>query len=282
MTTDLTKLPFNGLSNPAAESLTEAIAAPAVAEGFVVATLKTSDVAAAVPLVRSFVQALRDVAAQTGLVDVTLYRELDRSEMGGAVPFDQPFCERMLADIAARRGSQVARFPGLASADAFALSNPVADLVLFATYTSTTAATDAVNSWRADGSPFASLAQQVDASTIGAFRNRRRYAHVSLDPDAIQFFNLFPGPGDGDALWEAWQEVLPRYFDVAGIRSSLPLQALDPDQDMLLVNYAHADSMKYFLLGMVFDPNFLEDITRCYIDRGFASPHPFFCKIIPV
>lgn len=231
---------------------------------------------------RSVIQALRVTAALTGLVDVTVYRELDRTEMGGAVPFDQSFCERMLADISVRRETQVARFPGLASADAFALSNPVADLVLLATFTTTTAATDAANSWLADGSPFASLAQHLEGFTIGSFRNRRRYAHVSLDPDAIQFFNLFPGPGDGDALWDAWQEVLPRYFDVAGIRSSFPLQALDPDQDMLLVNYAHADSMKYFLLGMVFDPNFLEDITRCYLDRGFASPHPFFCKIIPV
>lgn len=281
MSTDLTKLPFNDIANPLAESLTEAITSPAVTEGFVVATLKAPDVAGVIPQVRSFTQALRAAAARTGLVDVTLYRQLDRTEMGGAVPFDQSFCERMLADISARRDTQVNRFPGLASADAFALSNPVADLVLLATFTTTTAATDAVNAWKADGSPFGSLAHRVDGFTIGAFRNRRRYARVSLDPNAIQFFNLFPGPGDGDALWQAWQEVLPRYFDVAGIRSSFPLQALDPDQDVLLVNYAHADSMKYFLLGMVFDPNFLGDVTRCYVDRGFAYPHPFFCKIVP-
>ena len=282
MTTDLTKLPFNAVANPTARSLTEAIFSPPVPDGFVVITLKTRDVAATVPHVRSFVAALRAVGSQTGLVDVTVFRELDRTEMGGAVPFDQSFCERMLADISARRATQTDRFPGLASADAFALSNPVADLVLVATFTTTTAATDAVTDWKADGSAFGTLAEHIEGSTISAFRNTRQYAHVSLDPNVIQFFNLFPGPGDADALWEAWQEVLPRYFDVAGIRSSFPLQAMDPDQPMLLVNYAHADSMKYFLLGMVFDPNFLEDITRCYVKRGFEYPHPFFCKIIPV
>lgn len=282
MTVDFTKLPFNGVTTPTADTLTEAIASPPVANGFIVATLKTHDVAATVPHVRSFVQALRAAGPDTGLVDITVYRELDRSELGGAVPFDQSFCERMLADISARRETQAGRFPGLASADAFALSNPVADLVLFATFETTAAAVDAANAWSEGGSAFGSLAQHAQGFTIGAFRNMQRYAHVSLDPDVIQFFNLFPGPGDGDALWDAWQEVLPRYFDVAGIRSSFPLQALNPEQPMLLVNYAHADSMKYFLLGMVFDPNFLEDIMRCYVQRGFASPHPFFCKIIPV
>ena len=281
MTVDFTKLPFNGVTNPAADTLTDAITAPPVDGGFVVVTLKTDDVPAAVPHVRDFIRSLRADGSRTGLVDVTLYRQLDRSELGGAVPFDQSFCERLLADIAARRDTQVGRFPGLASADAFALSNPVADLVLFVTFETTAAATEAVHAWHDDASAFRSLARHLQGFTIGAFRNMQQYAHVSLDPDAIQFFNLFPGPGDGNALWDAWQEVLPRYFDVAGIRSSFPLQALDPDQSILLVNYAHADSMKYFLLGMVFDPNFLEDITRCYVERGFGYPHPFFCKIIP-
>lgn len=282
MTVDFTKLPFNCVTNPAADTLTEAIAAPPVTSGFVVATLKTDDVSATVPRVRSFVRSLRADGSRTGLVDVTLYRQLDRSEMGGAVPFDQSFCEGMLADIAARRDAQVGRFPGLASADAFALTNSVADLVLLVTFETTAAATAAVSAWKDDGSAFGALAAHIQGFTVGAYRNMQQYAHVSLDPDAIQFFNLFPGPGDGNALWDAWQEVLPRYFDVAGIRSSFPLQALDPDQAMLLINYAHTDSMKYFLLGMVYDPNFLEDITRCYVQRGFGYPHPFFCKIIPV
>ncbi len=282
MSVDFTKLPFNGVTNPTADTLTEAIASPAVSNGFVVVTLKTHDVPAAVSDVRSFAQSLRASGPQTGLVDITAYRELDRSEMGGAVPFDQSFCDRMLADISARRYTQVERFPGLASADAFALSNPMADLVLLVTFETTAQAMDAATAWREDTSAFSLLAQRAQGFTIGAFRNMQQYAHVSRDPDVIQFFNLFPGPGDGDDLWKAWQEVLPRYFDVAGIRSSFPLQALDPDQPVLVVNYAHADSMKYFLLGMVFDPNFLEDITRCYVERGFAYPHPFFCKIIPV
>ena len=282
MTVDLTKFPFNALANPSAETLTDAIAADPVSDGFVLVTLKSEDVAAAIPQVRSFAQSLRAGAAETGLVDITVYRELDRSEMGGAVPFDQSFCERVLADISARRATQVDRFPGLASADTFALKNDVADLVVFLTFGTVTQATDAVTAWKQDASAFNALVRNAQAFTIGAFRNMKQYARVSLDPDVIQFFNLFPGPGDPDALWEAWQEVLPRYFDVAGIRSSFPLQALDPGQSMLVVNYAHADSMKYFLLGMVFDPNFLEDIQRCYVDRGFAFPHPFFCKVVPV
>ena len=282
MPVDFTKLAFNTVPHPSADTLTDAIAWDPVSDGFVVVTLKAPDVAALVPHVRTFAQALRSTASESGVVEITAYRELDRSEMGGAVPFDQSFCDQMLADIAARRDTQVARFPGLASADRLALSNEVADLVLFVTYRSTAEATDAVSAWQQDSSPFRVLLQETQGFTIGAFRNRRQYARVSLDPDAIQFFNLFPGPGDGDGLWEAWQEVLPRYFDVAGIRSSFPLQALDPEQAMLLVNYAHADSMKQFLLGMVFDPNFLEDIKRCYTDRGFAFPHPFFCKVIPL
>ena len=282
MSVDFTKLPFNGLANPSAENLTDAITSAPVSEGFVVVTLKNDDAAAALTHVRSFAQELRADAVATGFVDMTVYRELDRSEMGGAVPFDQSFCERMLADIAARRDTQVERFPGLASADSLALKNDLADLVLFITFETTALATRAVAAWQQDASAFGVLTQNAQAFTIGAFRNKKQYARVSLDPDVIQFFNLFPGPGDGEALWEAWQEVLPRYFDVAGIRSSFPLQAVDPDQTLLLVNYAHTDSMKYFLLGMVFDPNFLEDVQRCYVDRGFAFPHPFFCKVIPV
>lgn len=228
MSVDFIKLPFNGVTNPAADTLTEAIASPAVPNGFVVVTLKADDVPAAVTHVRSFAQSLRAIGPQVGLVDITAYRELDRSEMGGAVPFDQSFCERMLADISARRDTQVVRFPGLASADAFALSNPMADLVLLVTFETTAQAMDAATAWREDTSAFNSLAQHTQGFTIGAFRNRQRYAHVSLDPDVIQFFNLFPGPGDGDALWEAWQEVLPRYFDVAGIRSSFPPPGVGP------------------------------------------------------
>lgn len=153
--------------------------------------------------------------------------------------FDQSFCEQMLADIAGRRDTQTERFPGLAAADSLALSNPMADLVLLVTFQTTAQASDAVTEWGQGDSVFAPLAEQSTAFTLGAFRNMQRYARVSLDPDVIQFFNLFPGPGDANGLWEAWQEVLPRYFDVAGIRSSFPLQ------------------------------------------RGFAFPHPFFCKLIP-
>ena len=75
---------------------------------------------------------------------------------------------------------------------------------------------------------------------------------------------------------------MPWFLEVAGFRSSFPLLALDPGQPLLVVNYAHVDSVKHFLHGVAYDPNFLETITRCYLDRGFKSPLQFFCKIVPV
>jgi hypothetical protein len=33
---------------------------------------------------------------------------------------------------------------------------------------------------------------------------------------------------------------------------------------------------------VAYDPNYLETVTRCYTDRGFTLPAPFFCKIVPV
>ena len=279
---DLTKFPYNGLTHPQATTLTEAIAAEPVKDGFVVVTLKAGDSSSLAPQIRAFAQQLRLSADETGFRDITACRQLRRDEMGGAVPFDQAFCESILDDIAARQGSQSDRFPGLASTENFVLSNTMADWVLLITYGSPEEALAAARAWQREESPFAAAFSGQVEHTINAFENMMRYAHVSLDPGVIQFFNLFPGPGDPDGLWPAWEEVLPRYFDAAEIRSSFPLKALDPQQPLILVNYAHADSVKHFLLSMLFDPNFIEDIARCYEGRGFAFPHPFFCKVMPV
>jgi hypothetical protein len=105
---------------------------------------------------------------------------------------------------------------------------------------------------------------------------------VSRDPNVIQFFNFFPAPGDADALWQGWQDALPWFFETGEMRSSFPMKALDPEQPLLVVNYAHFDSIKHFFLGVAYDPNYLEVVTRCYADRGFTLPMPFFCKIVPV
>ena len=285
MVVDLTRFPYNGITNVRARTLTEAITADPVDHGFVVVTLKAEagEASSLAAPTRMFAQQLRRSADETGFGGITAYRQLRRDEMGGAVPFDQAFCESVLGDIAARRGTQSDRFPGLVSTENFVLSNTMADWVLMITFGSCDEALAAARAWQHQDSPFAAaFSGHVVRFTINAFQNVMRYANVSLDPDVIQFFNLFPGPGDPDGLWPAWEEVLPRYFDAAEIRSSFPLKALDAQQPLILVNYAHADSVKHFLLSMIFDPNFLEDIERCYEGRGFAFPHPFFCKVVPV
>ena len=53
-------------------------------------------------------------------------------------------------------------------------------------------------------------------------------------------------------------------------------------QPMLLVNCAHCDSIKTFLVGTLYDPRFVETLKACYGQRGVTAPMPFFCKIVPV
>jgi hypothetical protein len=163
------------------------------------------------------------------------------------------------------------------------LSSPHADWVLLVSYETTDLALQAANRLNsgADES-MAILAASVQESTVGAFRNMTQYASVSRDPNVIQFFNLFPAPGNRDILWPAWQEALPWFFEIAEFRSSFPLLALDPSQQLLIVNYAHTDSAKHFINGTLYDPGFMESMKSCYIDRGVTLPHPFFCKIVPV
>lgn len=282
MTVDFTKFAFPALESPHAASLTEALKAPPVSGGFVVVTIKHSNPVELESAVREFVFGLRESAAGTGMTDVTVYRQLRRQEFGGAIPFDQAICDRVLDDVGQRRTSQPDRFPAAAMAPHILMQNEIADWVIFVELDGPDQAKAAAEVWRQGDRGFEALRQRVEACSINAFHNMMRYASVSRDPNAIQFFNLFPAPGDLDTLWQAWQDALPWFFEIGEIRSSFPLLALDPNQPLLLVNYAHCDSVKHFLAGVAYDPIFMEVMQRCYAARHITSPHPFFCKIVAV
>ena len=282
MTLDFTKFPFPTIDNPQALSLTDGITAMPVPQGFVVVTLRLGDEDNDVRRVRAFAQNARAETATMRCTDITAYRQLRADELGGAVPFDQAICNRVLEDVRERHARQVDRTPPIESIFQMLEQNPVANWVLLAEFPSPDEALAAAAAWGSGLGAFAGLAGKASAYSVGAFSNKMRYASVSRDPNLIQFFNLFSGPGDADALWDAWQEALPWFFEIGEIRSSFPLEALEPGQAMLLVNYAHCDSVKHFLHGIAYDPVFGELIASCYLQRGFQMPHPFFCKIVPV
>ena len=71
---DLTKFPYNGLTNPQATTLTEAIATDPVEDGFVVITLKAAGGESLAAQARLFAQQLRSAAEDSGLGDITAYR----------------------------------------------------------------------------------------------------------------------------------------------------------------------------------------------------------------
>jgi hypothetical protein len=277
MTVDFTKFPFPNLWQPQAATVTEAIKAEPVASGFVIITLKAVNVDGFVADVRAFAAQLRDKAASLGLADIIACRQLRRDELGGAMPFDQPICESLLREAASRESTRQAA--GMVSA--IALGNAVANWVLRLEFKTPELASAAARAFTGSDEGFAALTSATTEHTVGAFRNMMRYASVSRDPDVIQFFNLFPSPGKLDVLWPSWQEALPWFFEVGGILSSFPLLALDPKQPILLVNCAHCDSMKPFLIGTLYDPRFIETLMACYGQRGVTSPMPFFCKIVP-
>lgn len=282
MTIDFTKFPFPGIENPHASSLTESIKAAPVDSGFVVVTLKGAGSLVDVKTLRSFACTLRASAGDTGLIDITAYRQLRPDEFGGAVPFDQAICDHILADVEKRRETQADRFPGLKMVTGILEHNAVADWVMLVEFRSPKQALATAERWRRGDDAFELLTRNVGSHTVNAFKNLMRYASVSRDPNVIQFFNLFPSPGSLDVLWQSWQDALPWFFEVGEIRSSFPLLALDTSQPLLLVNYAHCDSVKHFFLGTAFDPLFLDVMKTCYADRGVTSPMPFFCKIVPV
>src|SRR5271165_2384735 len=278
MTVDFTKFPFPSLLKPQAANVTEAIRAEPVASGFVIITLKATDAEGLVANVRAFAAQLRAKAGSSGLTDIIACRQLRRDELGGAMPFDQPICESLLHEAASRESTRQAA--GMVSA--IALGNAVANWVLRLEFKTPELASAAARAFNDGDADFAALAGATTEHTVGAFRNMMRYASVSRDPNVIQFFNLFPSPGKLDVLWPSWQEALPWFFEVGGILSSFPLLALDPKQPMLLVNCAHCDSIKTFLVGTLYDPRFMETLASCYGQRGVTAPMPFFCKIVPV
>jgi hypothetical protein len=278
MTVDFTKFPFPSLQHPQAATVTEAITAEPVASGFVIITLKATDADGFAANVREFASSLRARAVSIGLTDITAYRQLRRDELGGAVPFDQPICESLLHEATSRESTREAG----TMVSAIALGNAVANWVLRIEFRTPELASATARAFNGGDEDFAALNRAATEHTVGAFRNMMRYASVSRDPNVIQFFNLFPSPGKLDVLWPAWQEALPWFFEVGGILSSFPLLALDPKQPILLVNCAHCDSIKQFLVGTLYDPRFLETLMACYGQRGVTSPMPFFCKIVPV
>ena len=281
MPVDYTKFPFPGIHNPQAATLTEAIRHDPVSAGFVIVCVKgTGD--GFVTKARAFAQAVRADAAKTGLTDITAYREIRVEELGGAVPFDQAICEMSLMNAERIEATQADRFPTVKPAIKMANQNDIADFTFLLEYETTDQALVAMKDFNGDTESFQALTQGTQSNTVGAFKNMMRYANVSRDPNVVQFLNFFPGPGDSEALWAGWQEALPWFFEVGEIRSSFPLVALDPDQPLLVVNYAHFDSVKHFFLGVSYDPTYLETVTTAYKDRGFKLPSPFFCKIVPV
>ena len=281
MSVDYTKFAFPGIHNPTAATLTEAIQWEPTTGGYIILCVKGTGDDFAVKA-RAFAQALRAQAPSSGLTDVTAYREIRTEELGGAVPFDQPICETSLKNAKRHAEMQSDRFPTVAPILKASNQNDIADYAFFLEYQNTNQATAAKESFEGGEASFKALTEGTKSSSINAFKNTMRYADVSRNPDVIQFFNLFPGPGSPDSLWEGWQEALPWFFEVGEFRSSFPLVALDPSQDLLLVNYAHTDSAKHFLLSASYDPTYLETVKHAYMDRGFKLPMPFFCKIVPV
>jgi hypothetical protein len=284
MSVDFTKFPYPRIERPDAPTLTEAITVDPVDSGFVVITAKATDPEAFTETARDVARLLRAGAGDSGLLEITAYRQLRREELGGAVPFDQPICEAIVARAAQAPPPQA---PGMANMGSLAqqivLGNPHANWVLLLEYGTPAQATAAARASTDGGeSAVTELSNAVTEHSVGAFKNMNGYASVSRDPNVIQFFNLFPAPGDLGVLWPAWQEALPWFFEIAEFRSSFPLLALDPNQPILLVNYAHCDSTKHFLNGALHDPEFMRLMMTCYLQRNIAIPTPFFCKIVPV
>ena len=148
MTIDFAKFPFPGIENPHASSLTESIKAAPVDSGFVVVTLKGAGSLVDVKTLRSFACTLRASAGDTGLIDITAYRQLRPDEFGGAVPFDQAICDHILADVEKRRETQADRFPGLKMVTGILEHNAVADWVMLVEFRSPKQALATAERWR--------------------------------------------------------------------------------------------------------------------------------------
>ena len=188
-----------------------------------------------------------------------------------------------MAQAQKRHASDPDRWKNIEVAIRMTTANDIADWIVLVAFATTQQALAAATRWKGGSDrAFAGLTATVANLSIDSFENMKRYAHVSRAPGLLQFFNLFPGPGDKASLWAGWQDALPYFFDYGEVPSSFPLVALDPEQKLLLVNYAHFDSAKHFFRDVCFDPDFMDLLRECYVDRGFHLPLPFFCKIVPV
>ncbi|MBA3532831.1 MAG: hypothetical protein H0T73_12975 [Ardenticatenales bacterium] len=273
MATDLTRFPFPYLPNPTASTLTEALAHPATSSGFVVLALMAKESEKLIDVLYEFATAARRASSFNGLRTLRAFRQLRRDELGGAVPFDQSICEKLL-ELAG---------PMATLAQQTILSNPLANWVLLLDFDTTDHATIFVDDLHGGDYRLDTLADGCSMYSVGAFRNIRQYGRVLYDPNLIQCFTLFPAPGTIDLLWQSWQDALPWFFEIGGARSSLPLLAMRPEQTLLLVNHAHWDSMKPFLHGGLYDRFLHEQVLKgIWVERGATLPHTFFCKIAPV
>ena len=156
------------------------------------------------------------------------------------------------------------------------LNNAIADWALIVEFQSPEHATVAAQVWKRKGEEFEILTRDVTSFSVGTFKNMMRYSSVSRDPNLIQFFNFFPGPSKPEVLWPAWQEALPWFFDIGEIRSSFPLQALDADQQLALINYAHFDFVKHFIIGILLRSQVPKDHKGVLCRSWRPSSHAVF------
>ncbi len=283
MTADFTKFPFSGITNPQASNVTDAISFAPVDNGYVLLLLKTEDMQALTEPVRDFAKSLRANAANTGFTEVMAYRHMRLDEMGGAMPYDQPICETAVRNAERHVRDDPDKFPALKNALPIVEGpNKAADWAVFIEFETPEQALAASKAFKNGDKEFAVLTHNTTSYSVNTFKNKMRYGHVSRDPNVIQFFNLFPGPGNPDELWPSWEEALRWFFEVGEFHSSFPMLAIDPDQPMILVNYAHVESTKHFYLSAFYDPTYAETIKKAYVDNGYTLPLPFFCKIVPV
>ncbi|MFZ1362177.1 MAG: hypothetical protein WAS05_04480 [Candidatus Nanopelagicales bacterium] len=183
MPTDFSKLQFPAFANTSAASLTEALTADPVDNGFLVLTCKVKDNSDAFLVsLRAFVAELRADAQNSDLTDITAYRQVMRSELGGTVPFDQPVCEALLDRVARNQDSE-AKGIGVES---IVLNNPRADWIVLLEYSTPDAALSASQQLT---NGLGSFADAVSEYTVGSFANKHQYSRIPHNPDVIHFFN---------------------------------------------------------------------------------------------
>ncbi len=278
MSVDFKYLDFSPVFNQQANNLTEALRGEPVPNGFVFLSFKmdiqkTTETAFFGAL-ETYLRSLDNKAIQS----IKIYRQLKENELGGIVPFDQGICEKYLDEK--MNVNFIIRFiHKVYTLRDLLFKNKLIDVGVYISCTDHAAALSLAHffennsdmSWR-------SLLNNSQRYDIGAFKNMAIYSTVSDDPNKIQFFNLFPAPGKLESIWHSWLKSLPWFFEIANFRSSFPLLALNESQKTLLINAAHWDSAKGFIIGANYDPAF-KKILKGYMKDRVSLPYPFFCKI---